>query len=85
MDLQFLGDAAMQSFGATLGSIIGGGLCGLGPLVVAFNRRRQILGVIAFLVCLGCGFAMGILLAFPIALIAAVGFSNLERRRRRHR
>ena len=82
--MQFLGDAAMPSFGATLSRIIGGGLCGPGRLVVAFNHRRQILGIVALLVCLGCGFAWGILLAFPIALLTAVGFSILERRRHRH-
>ena len=74
----------MQSFGATLGGIVIGGVCGVWPMVVAFNRRRYVLGVIAFLACVGCGLYLGILLAGPVALLTAVGYSNLERRRRRH-
>lgn len=73
-----------QSFGIVFGGIVVGMLCGFGPLIVGWNKRRQILAIAGFLICVAGGFVMGAVLAFPLALVLSAGLSNLRSGRRRH-
>jgi len=55
-----------------IGSLVGGALAGLLPLIFGKKRDKAVLGIIGFVVCLICGFILGLLLALPVAVIFTV-------------
>ena len=64
--------------GAVLVSLIAGALCGLGPLAVGAQKGRPGLGVTGFVACVGSGFLLGCLLAFPVGLFFCVLIALLD-------
>ncbi len=58
--------------GVLLGRVAVGGICGLIPLVLGFNRHRQDRGIAGFFITVVAGLIGGVLLATPVAGALAV-------------
>jgi len=55
-----------------IGGLIAGGICGAIAYAVAAWKKRQALGIVAFIICTLCGPILGLLLAGPVAVIFIV-------------
>ncbi len=54
-------------------------LCGIGPMVIAINRKQEALGFLSLAACAASGAVLGLLLAIPVALVlSAVAFMGKD-------
>ena len=58
--------------GAIVGALFIGAVCGLIPLIAGLIKKRIALAVSGFIVCMICGFILGVILALPVAIIFLV-------------
>jgi ABC-type phosphate transport system permease subunit len=67
---------------AAVVGLIAGICCGLVPMALGVWKGRQVLGVVALVVCALCGAFLGLLLAVPVAIVFSLAIVLIPRERR---
>ena len=68
----------LEAVVVVIAALFVGALCGLWPLAAGARKGRPGLGATGFFACLGSGFFLGCLLAFPTAVLFRVLIGLLD-------
>lgn len=60
------------TIGAIIGSLIGGALVGLIPLLFGMKKGQKTLAIVGFVCCVVGSFVLGVFLSVPVAIVFAL-------------
>jgi len=58
----------MDDSAVIVGALLAGFACGLGPLIASVTRKCIAVGLVGMMICIGCGYVLGLLLALPVSI-----------------